>query len=122
MLRTLLERAESTHRTGRRLVILHFNDVYDVSEDRAARFVSTVRSFADREPLILFSGDCYSPSLMSVITKGSQMPPILNAIGVQVACFGNHVRFGNRLPAPRNPSTVCCCCVLTGVRLGAPAL
>jgi 5'-nucleotidase len=25
---------------------------------------------------------------MSVITKGAQMPPVLNAVGVQAACFG----------------------------------
>ena len=85
MLNALVRRSE-----GRRLVVLHFNDVYDVSEDRAAKFVSVINSYAERKPLILFSGDCFSPSLMSVITKGAQMPPILNAIGVQAAVLGNH--------------------------------
>ena len=87
MLRTLVGRAE---RDSKRLTILHFNDVYDVSADRAAKFVTVIRSYAEAEPLILFSGDCYSPSIMSVVSKGSQMPPVLNAIGVQAAVFGNH--------------------------------
>ena len=51
-----------------KLVILHFNDVYNI-ESRdiepvggAARFVTKIKSFQD-EPLILFSGDCLNPSL-----------------------------------------------------------
>ena len=51
----------------------------------------TQRKYAEAEPLILFYGDCYSPSIMSVVSKGSQMPPVLNAIGVQAAVFGNRV-------------------------------
>jgi 5'-nucleotidase len=72
----------------RLLTILHFNDVYDVA--MASRFVHVVKSFASDDPLVLFSGDCYSPSLMSVVTKGAQMPPVLNAAGVSAAVFGNH--------------------------------
>lgn len=49
-----------------------------------------VKSYAEAEPLVLFSGDCYSPSLMSVITNGAQMPPVLNEAGVRAAVFGNH--------------------------------
>ncbi len=39
-------------------------------------------------PLVLFSGDCYNPSLMSTITLGKQMVPVLNEIGVNVSCVG----------------------------------
>lgn len=39
---------------------------------------------------MLFSGDCLSPSLMSTLTRGKQMIPILNTIGVHAACLGNH--------------------------------
>ena len=87
MLRRLVDRADALI-DSRRLLIVHFNDVYDVSGDRAAKFVTLVKAYDD--PLILFSGDCFSPSLMSVISKGAQMPPVLNAIGVRAACFGNH--------------------------------
>lgn len=40
--------------------------------------------------LVLFSGDSFNPSLMSTVTKGAQMPPVLNAAGVQAAAVGNH--------------------------------
>ena len=39
-------------------------------------------------PFICFSGDAYNPSLMSTITLGKQMVPILNEIGVNVSCVG----------------------------------
>ena len=51
------------------ITILHFNDVYNIEpRDQepvggAARFVTKVRSFGEKEPLILFSGDCLNPSL-----------------------------------------------------------
>ena len=41
-------------------------------------------------PLIVFSGDAFNPSLLSTFTMGAHMPPILNAIGVHVAAVGNH--------------------------------
>jgi 5'-nucleotidase len=40
--------------------------------------------------LVLFSGDAFNPSLMSTITRGSQMPPVLNQALVSAACVGNH--------------------------------
>jgi len=40
--------------------------------------------------MVLFSGDSFNPSLMSTVTKGAQMPPVLNAAGVQAAVVGNH--------------------------------
>ena len=76
--------------SGRTLRILHFNDVYDITN--APRFVASLKERADAEhpALVLFSGDCYSPSLMSVVTHGAQMPPILDLCGVHASCFGNH--------------------------------
>ena len=52
------------------LVILHFNDVYNV-ESRlspepvggAARFCTAIKSFQHLHPLVLFSGDAFSPSM-----------------------------------------------------------
>lgn len=40
--------------------------------------------------LTLFSGDAFNPSIMSNVTRGEQMPPVLNACGVAAACVGNH--------------------------------
>ncbi|XP_019868565.2 mannosylglucosyl-3-phosphoglycerate phosphatase isoform X1 [Aethina tumida] len=79
------------------LVILHFNDVYNV-ESRpkpepvggAARFCTAIKSFQHLQPLILFSGDAFSPSMLSTFTKGEQMVPVLNEIGTHCAVLGNH--------------------------------
>eukprot|EP00468_Gymnochlora_sp_CCMP2014_P003650 CAMPEP_0167755044 /NCGR_PEP_ID=MMETSP0110_2-20121227/8605_1 /TAXON_ID=629695 /ORGANISM="Gymnochlora sp., Strain CCMP2014" /LENGTH=675 /DNA_ID=CAMNT_0007640987 /DNA_START=29 /DNA_END=2056 /DNA_ORIENTATION=+ len=77
------------------LTILHFNDVYNIEpmneyQGGAARFMSMVKSFDKDKPLILFSGDAFNPSVLSTVTHGKQMPPVLNKIGVHVACYGNH--------------------------------
>lgn len=88
--------------SGRTLTILHFNDVYniDVATKQepvggAARFVETVKRLkhevqqqTGQVPLVLFSGDCFNPSLMSVSTLGKQMVPVLNALGIAASCVG----------------------------------
>lgn len=79
------------------LVILHFNDVYNV-ESRplvepvggAARFCTAMKSFDHLNPLVLFSGDAFSPSMLSTFTKGEQMVPVLNSLRTQCAVLGNH--------------------------------
>lgn len=50
--------------------IIHFNDVYNVDPTSAkepiggaARFLTAVRSYQHLNPLILFSGDAFSPSM-----------------------------------------------------------
>lgn len=56
--------------------ILHFNDVYKLDEypdepvGGIARFVSAVRSFDHLDPLILFSGDLFAPSVLSQFFEG----------------------------------------------------
>ncbi|XP_045127274.1 5'-nucleotidase-like isoform X3 [Portunus trituberculatus] len=78
------------------ITILHFNDVYNVEEQAtepkagAARFKTALRSLADKDPLILFSGDILAPSIMSSFTKGEQMVPVMNQFGIHCAVFGNH--------------------------------
>ncbi|KAK6331511.1 hypothetical protein TWF730_004592 [Orbilia blumenaviensis] len=83
--------------------LIHFNDVYNIGASSrepvggAARFISLVKHYRDGEEfkdlpglLVFFSGDAYNPSLESTVTKGKHMPPILNAIGIDAACAGNH--------------------------------
>jgi len=76
--------------------ILHFNDVYNVESREvepvggAARFATALKSHAEKDPLILFSGDIFAPSIMSTFTKGEQMVPVLNSLGVHCAVYGNH--------------------------------
>mmetsp|Transcript_12246 Transcript_12246/g.22156 ORF Transcript_12246/g.22156 Transcript_12246/m.22156 type:complete len:559 (+) Transcript_12246:50-1726(+) len=85
------------------VLIIHFNDVYNVEEGSrepvggAARFTAKVREFermrqreGKSKPLILFSGDAFSPSMMSTVVKGKQMIPIFNALPVHYSCVGNH--------------------------------
>lgn len=48
------------------------------------RLLPQVRSLSHLNPLVLFSGDCFNPSLMSTITLGKQMVPILNMVNVKV--------------------------------------
>ncbi|XP_047120088.1 trifunctional nucleotide phosphoesterase protein YfkN isoform X1 [Schistocerca piceifrons] len=78
------------------ITILHYNDVYNI-ESRAtepvggaARFCTAIKSFSHLNPLVLFSGDIFSPSMLSSFTKGEQMVPVLNECGTHCAVFGNH--------------------------------
>jgi 5'-nucleotidase len=78
------------------ITIVHFNDVYNIEPSNqepvggASRFVTAVRQLAEYNPMVLFSGDALNPSLMSTVTFGHQMIPVLNAIGVHCALYGNH--------------------------------
>ena len=53
-----------------KLTLIHFNDVYNVEAREkqepvggAARMRTAIKKYADRNPLILFSGDCFAPSI-----------------------------------------------------------
>lgn len=79
------------------LTILHYNDVYNIDQQvksepvgGAARFCTAVNSFKHLNPLVLFSGDAFNPSMLSTFTQGEQMVPVLNSVGTHVAVFGNH--------------------------------
>jgi 5'-nucleotidase len=52
--------------------------------------IKELSAAGDSPPLVLFSGDAFNPSLMSTITFGKQMVPVLNAAGVKAAVVGNH--------------------------------
>lgn len=80
-----------------KLTILHYNDVYNIDATckqepigGAARFCTAVKTFEHMNPLVLFSGDAFSPSMLSTFTRGEQMVPVLNTIGTHCAVFGNH--------------------------------
>ena len=44
----------------------------------------------NRDGLLLFAGDVFNPSVESSVTRGSHMVPVLNMLGIDVACIGNH--------------------------------
>eukprot|EP00760_Papus_ankaliazontas_P010537 PhM_4_TR14338/c0_g1_i1/m.107143/K01081/E3.1.3.5; 5'-nucleotidase len=79
------------------ITILHFNDVYNTSALKpgvggAARFSTLLKDFSTPAiaPLVLFSGDCFSPSVMSTIMKGAHMVPVMKQLGVKCSVVGNH--------------------------------
>lgn len=82
------------------MLLLHFNDVYNVTHNKrarpedacggAARFAALLKEFAAQEPIIAFSGDLLGPSELSVTTRGQHMCDVLNEFGVTVAALGNH--------------------------------
>ncbi|KAL4797213.1 Metallo-dependent phosphatase-like protein [Aspergillus venezuelensis] len=74
---------------------VHFNDVYHVpSPSVLTRFLNFRRNFASSNPsaqtLTVFSGDAFSPSLEASVLKGEQALPLLDLIGIDVGCYGNH--------------------------------
>ncbi|EFE34384.1 UDP-sugar hydrolase, putative [Trichophyton benhamiae CBS 112371] len=81
------------------ITLLHFNDVYHISDaERVARFASILANprylardvSAPDHQLRLFSGDAFSPSLEASVLRGEHIPTILNAMNIDVACYGNH--------------------------------
>jgi 5'-nucleotidase len=81
--------------------LIHFNDIYNI--EKAAKFVFQVdkaRQEAEAngdQCFAIFSGDAFSPSIISTITRGKHMIPILNALKIDCACLGNHeLDFGIR--------------------------
>lgn len=55
------------------ITLIHFNDVYNVESREqepvggAARFSTAIKSFEDRAPIVLFSGDIFAPSISEYI-------------------------------------------------------
>ncbi|KAI8388837.1 Metallo-dependent phosphatase-like protein [Radiomyces spectabilis] len=79
------------------LDLIHFNDVYNVSPAKeepiggAARFRSAVDSVIEAvNPLVLFSGDAFNPSLEGSVTRGMHMTNVLKLLNINAACIGNH--------------------------------
>ncbi|KAI0670630.1 Metallo-dependent phosphatase [Trametes maxima] len=91
------------------LNLLHFNDVYRVQpfklRPKSPETIDVTqwtamlddvqgkwpeRSDGKREGLVLFSGDVFSPSVESSVTRGSHMVPVMNAIGPDISLTGNH--------------------------------
>lgn len=78
--------------------ILHFNDVYQLEPTKKtdpiggyARFSTVVSDLKEKHnALVLFSGDVFSPSTESTVTKGKHMIEPLNSLGISAACVGNH--------------------------------
>ena len=92
-----------------KLPILHFNDVYRVQPFKlnpkspetidVTQWVAMLDDVRDQWPerpdgkrdgLVLFSGDLFSPSVESSVTRGSHMVPVMNAIAPDVSLTGKY--------------------------------
>ena len=81
-----------------RLTLLQINDHYVLEpvdggrRGGMARLATLVREIRRENPNTLFvlAGDTLSPSVESTLLKGAQMIAALNAIGLDLATFGNH--------------------------------
>jgi len=115
------------------LKILHFNDVYRVTKQKVPGGIIDVTQFAamlekqrsrwadlpdgEKGGLVLFSGDVFSPSVESSVTRGSHMVspdcacmhavlnwwtiqvPVMNALSPDVAVTGNHASIPSKCPS-----------------------
>ncbi|KAI0055483.1 Metallo-dependent phosphatase [Artomyces pyxidatus] len=91
------------------LPIVHWNDVYRVRPQKISptssetidvtQFAALVDDIRDQWPqrpdgkrdgLSLFSGDVFSPSIESSVTRGSHMVPVMNELAPDVSLLGNH--------------------------------
>ncbi|KAH9030690.1 Metallo-dependent phosphatase [Lactarius pseudohatsudake] len=91
------------------LSILHWNDVYRVRPQKISptssetidvtQFAGLLEDIRDQWPLrddgkrdglSLFSGDVFSPSVDSSVTRGSHMVPVMNTLAPDVSLVGNH--------------------------------
>jgi len=91
------------------LSICHFNDVYRVTPQKispsssdtidvtqfaaqldAIREQWSERADGKRDGLVLFSGDVFSPSIESTVSRGSHMVPVMNELAPDVSLTGNH--------------------------------
>ena len=77
--------------------MLHANDVYEIGPIKGqggfAPFMTLLRPRSGRRnpnTITTFGGDLLSPSILSGLTKGTQMIELANAIGVEIAVLGNH--------------------------------
>ena len=94
--------------------IVHWNDAYQLAPGTtqepiggAARFVTKYKEIVKSNPstpcMVTCAGDIFNPSMLSVVHKGKQMLPIVEALGksssqiaincslgTHYACVGNH--------------------------------
>jgi 2',3'-cyclic-nucleotide 2'-phosphodiesterase (5'-nucleotidase family) len=80
------------------ITLLQINDAYVLEpvdggrRGGMARLATQVRRVRAARPHVLFAhaGDMLSPSPMSTVLRGAHMIAVLNALGLDVATFGNH--------------------------------
>jgi 5'-nucleotidase / UDP-sugar diphosphatase len=78
------------------VTFLHVNDIYEISPKQGrggfAPLMTLLKQERGTAPVTIttLGGDLISSSMMSGITKGTQMIELMNAIGLDIAVVGNH--------------------------------
>jgi 5'-nucleotidase len=93
-----LSRERERHQDLVHLTFLQINDVYELEpvdggrRGGMARLATLVKATRRENPDTLFvvAGDVLAPSVLSTFLKGEPMIAALNAVGVDLATFGNH--------------------------------
>ena len=79
-----------------KISFLHINDVYEFAAKRGVGGMAELQTLLKAErakghmTVTTLGGDLISPSVMSGLTKGTQMISMMTAIGVDLAGLGNH--------------------------------
>ena len=91
-----------------KITFLHFNDLDRIAPQKAKGGFAPLMTLLEAEraradhSITTFGGDLISPSVMSGLTKGTQMVELMNAVGMDVAVVGNHeFDFGPQVAAAR---------------------
>jgi 5'-nucleotidase/UDP-sugar diphosphatase len=78
------------------VTFLHLNDVYEISPQQGRGGFAPLMTLLKQEratapeAITTLGGDLVGSSMMSGITKGTQMIELTNAVGLDVAVVGNH--------------------------------
>ena len=78
------------------VTFLHVNDVYEISPRQGRGGFAPLMTLLEQErtaapgAITTLGGDLIGSSMMSGITKGTQMIEMVNAIGLDIAVVGNH--------------------------------
>src|SRR5215510_13821003 len=78
------------------VTFLHINDVYEISPKDGKGGFAPLMTLLKQEraaapgAITTLGGDLIASSMMSGITKGTQMIELMNAIGLDLAVVGNH--------------------------------
>ncbi|KAJ3029973.1 UNVERIFIED_CONTAM: hypothetical protein HDU68_010550 [Siphonaria sp. JEL0065] len=73
-----------------RLRVVTVNDVYKMHNLAALATAVAAERAAHANVIVLLPGDFISPSLLSSLDKGFGMIDVLNQVGIDCVCFGNH--------------------------------
>jgi 2',3'-cyclic-nucleotide 2'-phosphodiesterase (5'-nucleotidase family) len=88
--------AATAHAQKATVTFLHINDVYEISPKQGRGGMAPLMTLLKQErakaahSITTLGGDLVGSSMMSGITKGTQMIELMNAIGMDLAVVGNH--------------------------------